>query len=369
MTRILIIANDESTILNFRCEILQAFVREGFEVIVCYPLGKNTEVIKNIGCKVIDLAVSRHGTNVLKDIRLLDNCVKLIKEYKPDVVLTYTVKPNIYGSFACQLTKTPYINNITGLGSILQKESILSKLILIMQKYAYRKSSCVFFQNSENCERLKQRGVISKKTPVHILPGSGVNLEMHSYEPYPEYDGTTRFIIVSRIRMDKGYQEFFDAAEIIKNKYPNTEFHVVGWYEEEELRKRVDDLNGCGIVIYHGQKLQSEVHQLIKKCNCLIHPSYHEGMANVLLEAAATGRPVIASNIPGCKETFDEGITGFGCEVRNSESLADAIERFLNVPYLEQLKMGQLGRKKMETEFDRQFVAKEYIEQINKIRE
>lgn len=369
MTRILIIANDESTILNFRCEVLQAFVREGFEAIVCYPLGKNTDVIKDIGCKVINLDVSRHGTNVLKDIKLLNDCVKVIKKHKPDVVLTYTVKPNIFGSFACQLTKTPYINNVTGLGSILQKKCLLSKLILTMQKIAYRKSSSVFFQNSENCDRLRQLGVISEKTPVKILPGSGVNLEMQSLEPYPDDDGITRFIIVSRIRVDKGYQEFFDASDFIKKKHPHTEFHVVGWYEEEVLRKRVDDLNERGIVIYHGQKLQSEVHQLIKQCNCLIHPSYHEGMANVLLEAAATGRPVIASNIPGCRETFDEGITGFGCDVHNSKSLIEAIEKFLKVPYLEQCKMGQLGRLKMEKEFDRQFVAKEYIEHINRIKE
>lgn len=369
MTRVLIIANEESTILNFRCEILQAFVKEGFEVIVCYPLGKNTSSITSIGCEVIDLDVSRHGTNVLKDLRLLNNCVNLIKKYKPDIVLTYTVKPNIYGSLACQLTKVPYINNVTGLGSVLQKESLLSKLILAMQKIAYRNSACVFFQNSENCETLRLKGVINEKTPIQILPGSGVNLEMQSFEPYPDDDGVIRFIIVSRIRTDKGYHEFFDAAVFIRKKYPNTEFHVVGWYEEEELRKRVEVLNERGIVIYHGQKLQLEVHQLIKKCNCLIHPSYHEGMANVLLEAAATGRPVIASNIPGCRETFDEGITGFGCEVRNSQSLIEAIEKFLKVPYSVQEKMGQLGRKKMENEFDRRFVARKYIEQIDKVKE
>lgn len=367
MGKILVIANDESTILNFRCEILQAFVREKFKVIVCYPLGDNTDVIKNIGCEVSNLEVSRHGTNVLKDIQLLGNCKKLIKKYKPNIVLTYTIKPNVYGSFACQLTKTPYINNITGLGSVLQKKSALSKLVLLLQKYAYRKSSCVFFQNAENSERLKQFGVVTEITPVQVLPGSGVNLELQSYEPYPENDGVVRFIIVSRIRIDKGYQEFFDAAECIKKKYPNTEFHVVGWYEEEKLQKRVENLNERGVVVYHGQKRQSEVHQLIKQCNCLIHPSYHEGMANVLLEAAATGRPVIASNIPGCRETFDDGISGFGCEVQSSKSLVEAIEKFLRVPYQEQIKMGQLGRKKMENEFDRQLVAKKYIEQINKI--
>jgi galacturonosyltransferase len=234
-----------------------------------------------------------------------------------------------------------------------------------MQKYAYRKSSCVFFQNAKNCERLKQLGVITDKTPVQILPGSGVNLETQSFEPYPENDGITRFIIVSRIRIDKGYQEFLDAAEYVKNKYHNTEFHVVGWYEEEKLKNRVDNLNNKGIIIYHGQKLQAEVHQLIKNCNCLVHPSYHEGMANVLLEAAATGRPIIASNIPGCIEAFDEGVTGFGVEVQNSQSLIKAMEKFLNVPYQEQIKMGQLGREKMESEFNREFVAEMYIEQIN----
>jgi galacturonosyltransferase len=368
MTRVLVIANDEGTILNFRCEILQTFVREKFEVIVCYPLGEHTDVIKNIGCKVINLEVSRHGTNVLNDLRLLENCKNLIVKYKPDVVLTYTVKPNVYGSLACQFTNTPYINNVTGLGSVLQSKSLLSKFVLLMQKFAYRKSSCVFFQNNENSERLKQLGVVTKNTPIKILPGSGVNLEKQTYEDYPEDDGITRFIIVSRVRVDKGYQEFFDAAESIKGKYPNTEFHVVGWYEEVFLRNRLDDLNERGILIYHGKKLQSEVHQIIKKCNCIIHPSYHEGMANVLLEAAATGRAIIASDIPGCRETFEEGVTGFGCKAQDSQSLIDAIKKFMSVPYDDQIRMGQLGRRKMENEFDRKLVAKEYIEQINQIK-
>ncbi len=368
MLKVLVIANDESTILNFRREILQAFVRERFEVTVCYPLGKNTDAIESIDCKAVNLEVNRHGTNILKDLQLLRNCKKLIKKHRPDVVLTYTVKPNIYGSLACQITHTPYINNVTGLGSTLQKESLLSKLVLLMQKCAYQKTSCVFFQNFENSERLRRYGVISEKTPIQILPGSGVNLEMQSYEPYPENDGVTRFIIVSRIRVDKGYKEFLDAAETIKKEYPNTEFHVVGWYEEEKLRQRVDNLNKNGIVIYHGRKAQAEVHQLIRNCNCLIHPSYHEGMANVLLEAAATGRPVIASDIPGCRETFDEGVTGFGCKVQNSQSLIEAIEKFLIVPHEEQIRMGQLGRKKMEDEFDRNLVADKYIKQINKVK-
>lgn len=365
--KVLVLANDETTILHFRLEIIRAFIGEGFSVTVCYPLGDNTETVRATGCDVVDLKVSRHGKSIIKDLALLKNCVDLINTYKPDVVLTYTVKPNIYGSFACQLKHVPYINNITGLGSILQKESALSKLILGLQKIAYRKSSCVFFQNSENCERLKSLGVINDKTAVQILPGSGVNLDAMKYEPFPTDDGITRFIIVSRIREDKGYNEFVDAAESIKRDFPNTEFHAVGWYEEGNLKKRVDELNAAGTVIYHGQKTQEEVHELVKQCNCLVHPSYHEGMSNVLMEAASTGRPVIASDIPGCRETFEEGVSGFGCQVKSSESLIAAIKMFLQLNYETQVRMGLRGREKMETEFDRRFVALRYINQIKKI--
>ncbi len=367
MKRILIIANDESTILNFRCEIVSAFVQAGFDVTVCYPLAENTESIASLGCKVEHVTVSRHGKDVLKDIKFLFDCKKLIKTHQPDIVLTYTVKPNIYASIACQMTKTPYLNNVTGLGSILQNGGALSKLILKLQKFGYRKSSCVFFQNIENRDKLKELGVIKESTPTAILPGSGVNLEKQKYEPFPSDDGITRFVIVSRVRADKGYNEFFEAAQSIKQKYPNTEFHVIGWYEEEALTPMVDKLHSEGIIIYHGKKLQEEVHEIEKNCNCLVHPSYHEGMANVLLEAAATGRPVIASNIHGCMEAFEECVTGFGCEPKSAASLAEAMEKLVHTPHEKQIEMGKLARRKMEKEFDRNIVAQKYIEMIYKV--
>lgn len=369
MKKILIIANDESTILNFRREIVATFVQSGFAVTVCYPLADNTESIAKLGCRVENVNVSRHGKDVLKDLKFIFECKKLIKKHRPDIVLTYTVKPNIYASIACQFTKTPYINNVTGLGSILQNGGRLSGLILKLQKIGYRKSSCVFFQNVENRDKLKEKGIINEKTPTVILPGSGVNLEKQKYEPFPKDDGIIRFVFVSRVRADKGYNEFFEAAQNIKLKYPNTEFHVIGWYEEEELTPIVDKLHSEGIIIYHGKKLQEEVHEIEKMCDCLIHPTYHEGMANVILEAAASGRPVIATNIHGCIEAFEEGVTGFGCEVKSAKSLEAAIEKFINTPYEKQVEMGKLARKKMEKEFDRQIVANKYIEMINKTLE
>lgn len=366
MSKILILANVRATISNFRKEVISTFLEQGYSVTAGYAEAEDNDDIAALGCRVVDLPVSRHGKNILKDIKLLNACKALIKAEKPDIVLTYTVKPNIYGSMACQFLHVPYINNVTGLGSVLQRQSALSKLILDLQKNAYKKSSCVFFQNSANCDTMKDLGVVAPTTKTLVLPGSGVNLQKHTYEKYPVDDGITRFVLVSRVRVDKGYGEYLDAAEAIKAKYPNTEFHAVGWYEEK-MDNRVAILHDQGTIIFHGEKTQEEVHEIIKDCQCLIHPSYHEGMANVLLEAAAAGRPVIATDIPGCRETFDEGITGFGCKVKSSKSLIEAIEKFLQVPYEERIEMGRRGREKMEKEFDRQFVADIYTKEIERV--
>ena len=361
------LANDETTIYNFRREIVESFVNSGHTVSVAYPLGKHTKEIESLGCNIIDCAVNRHGTNIREDVKLFFNYLKILKAQKPDVVLTYTVKPNIYGSLACQFKRIPYLNNITGLGTVLQKESVIAKLILFLQKIAYRKSACVFFQNQDNYEQLKKKKVIGEKCNAQILPGSGVNLKLHKFEEYPQEEKYVRFIFVSRLRADKGIEELFEAAQEVKDIYPKTECHIVGWYEEQKYEKRIDELEAKGIIVYHGTKTQEEVHQLIKESHCLVHPSHHEGMSNVLLEAAATGRPVIASNIPGCKETFDEGISGYAFEVKNAEMLKKQMIKFIELPYDEKKKMGINGRKKMEQQFDRQIVAKKYLDIIEQL--
>ena len=366
MSKILILANVKATIVNFRKEIITALIDAGYSVTVGYHSGGVNDDITALGCKSVDLPVSRHGKNIIKDVKLLEACKNLIRQEKPDVVLTYTVKPNIYGSFASASLHVPYINNVTGLGSILQNDNVLSKMILSLQKKAYKKSSCVFFQNSANRDKLKELGVISDTARMRILPGSGVNLQKHKYEDYPENDGITRFVIVSRVREDKGYREFLDAAEYTKDKYPDTEFHIIGGYEEN-MNNRVTSLAEKGIVVFHGEKTQEEVHDILKNCQCLIHPSYHEGMANVLLEAAAAGRPVIATDIPGCREAFDDGESGFSCKVKSSESLILTIEKFLKTAYEERIEMGRRGRAKMEKEFDRNIVANIYLNEVERV--
>lgn len=368
MARLLMLANDESTIYNFRREIVTAFINAGHEVYISYPIGNNTAEIEALGCKVISANVSRHGTSITGDIKYFLYCIKLIKDIKPDVVLTYTVKPNIYGSLACQFTGTKYMNNITGLGTMLQNQSLISKLIYFLEKIGLRKSSCIFFQNSDNRKQLINKKVISSKINYQILPGSGVNLNLHKFEPYPDNDELIKFVIVSRVREDKGFNEFFYMAQEIKKKYKNTEFHIVGWYEDDYYKSVIDELHSKNIIIYHGKINPVEVHEILKKSHCLIHPSYHEGMANVILEASATGRPVLASDIPGCVEGIDEGKTGFTFKAKDKLSLTETVEKFINLAYDNKKSMGQCARTKMEKEFDRKFVAEIYLDKISNLK-
>jgi galacturonosyltransferase len=364
MPKVLILVNDNSTIYNFRRELLARLVTDHYKVFISVPSHpRNSEFVK-MGCEVVETGINRFGTNLFEEISVIWKYIQLIRKVKPDVVLTYTAKPNIYGSLACQVCKVPYINNVTGLGSNFQTENRIKKIMLLLQKRAYRKSACVFFQNPGNKKYFEEKKIVGTNTA--LLPGSGVNLELHQPEPWPE-GNTIRFIVVSRLRKDKGFDELFKAIPEVCKQYSNVEFHIVGWFEEEEYRKPLESMQKNFPVIYHGDQPQEKVHELMASCHCLIHPSWHEGMANVLLEGAAAARPCMASNIHGCKEAIDEGITGFLFEVKNNASLAKAILKFMALPQAKKKEMGQEGRKKMELEFDRNFVVNTYIRQIEKI--
>jgi glycosyltransferase involved in cell wall biosynthesis len=363
--RILILANENSTIYNFRRELLYRLVTEKHEVVISLPHHERNIELKKIGCKIDEIELSRSGINPLKELALLYSYKKQIKRINPDVVLTYTAKPNIYGSLACHKLNIPYLNNVTGLGSMFQTENIIKKIMLALQKMAYKNSSCVFFQNESNQRYFIEKNIVGKNN--RLLPGSGVNLNLHKFEDYPKDDGKIRFILVSRVRKDKGFDEMFEAIRKLSVQYKNIEFHMVGWYEDDNYKGKVDEMVKNYPVTYHGSQTQEQVHELIKECHCLIHPSYHEGMANVLLEAASSGRPVMASNIPGCRETFDEGVSGYGFEVKNAAALVNAIEKFIKLPYEDKKQMGIASRAKVEREFDRQIVIERYMEEINKL--
>lgn len=360
--KILILANNHVGLYNFRKELLHELINQGNEVYISLPKGELVEPLIKLGCKFIDTDIDRRGINPAKDFFLLKKYFKLIKKLKPEVVITYTIKPNIYGGIICRITKTPYLVNITGLGTAIENQGFLKKIILGLYKQGISKANCVFFQNKANLERFVSEGIVNEA--VRLIPGSGVNLAEHKFEEYPQKDNVHRFLFIGRIMRDKGIDELLEAAKKVKDIHPNIEFQLVGEIEEEyeEILRKYEEK---GIIKYYGQ--QKDVHSFINKSNAVILPSYHEGLSNALLEAASSGRPILASRVAGCLETFKEGTTGLGFKAKDSEALKDAIIKFINLPYDKKQSMGLEGRKKMEKEFDRQIVINAYIEEINKI--
>lgn len=359
--RILFLANHDMVIYNFRRELVERLLKEENEVYISSPYGDRIDLLTAIGCKFIKTEFNRHGKNPVKDIDLFKRYCRIIKEIKPNVVLTYTIKPNIYGGIACQFCGVPYISNVTGLGTSIENGGILSFISCHLYKTGIKKASTVFFQNKYNQELFETE--IFKPDNTLLLPGSGVNLMENCLEQYPD-EGPLRFLFIGRIMKDKGIEEYLACAKYVKSKHPSFCFSIVGPYDDDSYADEITKLSEEGIITYYG--FQKDIHSIIKKHHAIIHPSYHEGLSNVLLEAAATGRPILASLVPGCMETFDNGISGIGFEVKNAQSLIAAVDKFIALPYEEKKEMGLRGRKKVEREFDRKIVVSAYIEEIDK---
>lgn len=359
--KILVLSNFGMGLYKFRKELLQELINQGHEIFVSLPNDEYVPLLESLGCEYIESNLDRRGTNPIADMKLLSSYIKILKKIKPDIVLTYTIKPNVYGGIACRVTKTPCLPNITGLGTAVENEGLMQKITLSLYKIALKNADCIFFQNEPNRQFFIDRGIIKSKSKV--IPGSGVNLEQHRYEDYPIDEENIRFLFIGRIMRAKGIDELLNAAKQIKEDQKNVEFHLVGFCEEgysEELR----ELNDSGIIHYHGQ--QDDVHKFIKDSHATILPSYHEGTSNVLLESASTGRPILASNVTGCKETFDDGVSGIEFEVKSVKALVSAIQQFLNLPHENKKQMGIAGRKKMEQEYDRKLVINAYLEEISR---
>ena len=225
-----------------------------------------------------------------------------------------------------------------------------------------KKASCVFFQNAKNRDIFAGFGIKGKKE--RLVPGSGVNLDRHVLEEYPDEDTPVKLVFVGRIMKEKGIDELLYGAEKIKQEFPEVIFQLIGSYEDD-YKVLIEEKEKAGIVQFIGY--QKIIHPFYKDASAAIMPSYHEGMSNVVLEAAATGRPVLASDIPGCREGFDDGITGIGFTPRDKEAFYKAVKRFLNLSYEERKQMGENARKKIEKEFDRKIVVESYIEEIERI--
>lgn len=359
MKRLLVLANSDSAIFKFRSELIEALSKE-YHIGIGIPFGQYMELIKNDKYEFFNIPINRHGLNPFEDYKLLKLYKKLMRSFKPDAVLLYTIKPNLYGSIAASKFNIPCLCNITGLGSALEKPGLLQSLLIKMYRYAMKQEHTIFFQNAHGREFFIEKG-IGKEEQYYLLPGSGVNLERFKLLPYPK-DEKVRFFFIARVIKEKGIDQFLYVAKRFKEENKDAEFHVCGACEEsyDNILKNADSKE---IIKYHG--LVKDMRAMYELASCIVLPSYYpEGQSNVLLEGAASGRPLITTNHPGCQEAVNDGVSGYLVNKKDELDLYNKVCILYNMSMEARCAMGLAGREKIEKEFDRNIVINAYKQRL-----
>lgn len=362
--KITLIANDTTFVYNLRREVLAGMIAEGHQISVIAQHLSHKEALENMGCRLHDISIGRRSVNPLEDLKLMGKFLRILQKEKPDLVFTNNIKPNVYAGIVCRILGLTYIPNVTGLGTAVEFPGKIQMLTTRLYKWGVAGAKVIFFQNEENLQFFRQRNMMPKNARPCILPGSGVNLENHPLLPYTP-DDVVHFLFVARLLKEKGIELYLSAAKRIAQRHTNVMFHICGGCDDPNYLERVQESQNAGYVQYHGE--QEDMIPFFQKAHCVVHPSYYpEGMSNVLLEAAASGRPVIATDRSGCRETVEPGVTGYLIPTRDEEALVNALERFLSLTWEERIRLGEAGRKKMEREFDRRIVVEKYMLELSK---
>lgn len=357
--KLLIIANNSDGLYRFRHELIEELAKE-YDITAATPFDYSISELKGICSQVLQTEFDRRSINPVKDIVLLLDYMKIIGRVAPDLVITYTIKPNIYGGIACRVKKTPYAVNITGLGYSFHKDGVLQRIVVQLYRIAIKKAIVLFFENSDDRETFVKKTKISMER-TYVLHGAGVNTQVYNYKPYPN-NSIVRFLFIGRVMKEKGIEELLEAGRRLNANGHKCIIDVIG-RSEENYTDTLKKYESLGWVKYHG--FQTDVRPFIADCDCSVLPSYHEGMANVNLECASSGRPIITSSIPGCKEAVVEGLSGLLCTPRDVDSLYKAMEKMLTYDRTQREKMGVAARKHMESTFDKRRVVEETIAQLH----
>ena len=359
--KILIFTNHSYMLYQFRKELIEKIL-ERYEVVLSMPFVGREDDFAQMGCRCIETDIDRRGINPLTDFKLLQFYNKIVKEEKPNKVITYSIKPNIYAGLICSHRKVPYYANVQGLGTAFQKK-VLAKFVKILYKTAFRKVKVIFFENEGNAEEFIDRKIADPKKIV-VLNGAGVNLEHYAYTPKKSQEQKFHFLYLGRIMKEKGIDELFDAMEKLHREYgEKVVLDIVGFFEDE-YKEIVEEMEQKGIVAFHG--FQEETRPYYVMADCVVLPSYHEGMSNVLLEASAIGRPVITSDIPGCREAVEDGKSGYLCEVKNADMLFEKMKLMKDKSIDEIEEMGRCARERMEKLFDKKKIVEQTVETIDR---
>ncbi len=357
---VLFLSNHFITLYNFRRELIARLVERGHRVVLSMPPDEQNTYFRELGCEIVETPMSRRGMNPAEDLRLLSKYKKIMREVRPDIVLSYTAKPNIYGSLASHALGIRQVCNITGMGTTLVRENAVAKIVRALYRISVSRAYKVFFQNRDDRDYFIRHGLV--KDNWAVIPGSGVNLEEHPLSPMPD-DGATRFLYIGRIVRLKGIDQFLECAKAVRARHPDTRFYLAGFLEQEFYQPILEEYEKIGAVEYLG--FRRDVVDWIRRCHCTILPSHGgEGVPNAVLESAAMGRPCIVSNVPGSRDAVVDGVTGFFFEPGDSEGLAACVERFLALPKEARAQMGLAGHEKVAREFDREVVIRTYLREV-----
>lgn len=360
MKKILVMVNRDFVLYNFRIELVERLLTENYKVYICLPYGEKVDKMVAMGCKYVPVEIDKRGMNPLRDLKLIRSYREILKQIQPDLILMYTTKVNIYAGILAGRMNIPYLMNVSGLGTALEYKSIVQKLIIFLYKRAARHAKCLFFQNLENQVFFEKRRIY--QGVQKLIPGSGVNLIRWHLMEYPDDADGVEFLFIARVIKEKGIEEYLAMAKQIKTEYPNTVFHVLGPCDGE-YEDMLRDYEKKEIIQYHG--MVQDTREFLMRAHCTIHPSYYpEGVSNVLLESAACGRPVITTDRSGCRETVEDGVTGFVFGQKDTDALIGCVRNFMQMGNDERKSMGLAGREKMVREFDRDIVVGAYMREI-----
>lgn len=366
MKRVLFLPNHYITLHCFRKELIERLVEKGHEVYLALPESEENEAFVRMGCRLAPVRMNRHGMNPVSDIALCVQYVRLFRRLRPDVVFSYTIKPNIYGSIAARITHTRIICNITGTGAAFLHENWLSAVVRMLYRHSVKYADLVFFQNESNRRYCRRHGLVDGND--ELLPcGSGVNLRAYQPSSMPE-DTVTHFLFVGRVMRIKGIDAYLECARRLKAKGIPAMFHIAGFVDEKGYERRLREMHTAGVIDYVGYS--REMTARYERCHCVVLPSLGgEGVPNVLLEAAASGRACIASSVPGAWEAVEDGVTGYLCEAGSADALEECMLRFVRLPLADKERMGAAGRTRMENGFDREQVIRRYMKEVEKLSE
>lgn len=349
--KILIITNHSYMLYRFRRELIENLMQE-HEVVLSMPFVGHEDDFQAMGLRCIHTEVDRRGINPKTDLKLFNTYRSMLKREKPDMVITYSIKPNIYAGLACSMAGIPFCANVQGLGTAFQRKG-LAQIVTLMYKTALRKAKTVFFENQGNAREFLDRKIIPEEK-IMVLSGAGINLEEYPYQPYPEND-RVHFLYLGRIMREKGIDELFAAMRKLHSEMGDqVVLDLVGFFDDD-YEAQVNQLAADGIAVFHG--FQTEPRPYYANADCVVLPSYHEGMSNVLLEAAATGRPVITSDIHGCKEAVDDGKTGLLCALKDADDLYKKMLQIAQATREAREAIGKAARAKMEQEFEKSLIV------------